>query len=84
MAGYIIEVKHRNTGEVRYIASAPVEAVGENLTLEAKWCTREEASRYPYDTEEIAAHVIDTFPETENLIWSIVPADSEISQQTVN
>jgi len=71
MAGFVIEMTHKKTGERHYICAVPVmrdDCEYENTPVD----TLDEARRYPYEDAEVAAYVVTTFPPTKNLTYQVI------------
>jgi hypothetical protein len=87
--GFVIKLKHREGKRPMYVAAVPV-ATDENdedvLKLKRKgirivpdivntaFDSLEEASKFPYSDAEVAAVVVLSLPETQNIDYEVVPA----------
>src|SRR6516164_9809673 len=67
---FVIEATHRKHGGKIYIGSVPKKHNFENTLFGSL----EEASRYPYPSEQIAAAMVLSFPKTKNLDYAVIEA----------
>jgi hypothetical protein len=82
---FVIEMTHRKTGDKKYIGSVPMDDDNEPVFLNGKpvetfsfsnefFETFEEASRYPFDSQEAAEAVVFSLPKTKNIDFAVVEA----------
>jgi hypothetical protein len=72
---FVIEVSHRKSGSKKYMGAKPAPAGDTERdfvnTMFDRW---EDASRYPYPSEQVAAAMVVGFPDTQNLDYAVVAA----------
>jgi hypothetical protein len=80
--GFVIEMNHKKHAGRQYICAVPTTTPNdyENTAVE----TLEEASRYPYPTEEVAALVVTSFPPTKNVIYRVIAVDEAAAARAGN
>jgi hypothetical protein len=72
---FVIEATHRKLGSKKYFGAKPAAARDTECdfvnTMFDRW---EEASRYPYPSQEAAAAMVLSFPDTRNLDYAVIAA----------
>jgi hypothetical protein len=76
MEGFVIELKHKVHGQKIYIGAVEVSSEDDVQSFEVRmFNSLAEASEHPFVSVEAATQVLfDTFPETQNTDYAIVPA----------
>ena len=70
---FVIEMKHRVTGEKKYFGAVPKPGQEDSFTNTMFDCL-EDASRYPFPFDQAAAAVILSFRETRNIEYAVIEA----------
>lgn len=71
---FVIEMKHRVTGQKKYIGAVP-EAGQEGSYINEMFDRLKDARRYPFDCDQAATAVILSFPNTRNIEYAVIEAD---------
>jgi hypothetical protein len=76
MDGFVIEMNNKNAGGKLYVGAVAVESDDDVQTFEVNlFGSLAEASEHPFPSVEAATQVLfDTFPETQNTDYTVVPA----------
>ncbi len=70
---FVIEMTHRNGGKQIYMGAVFEQTADSDFTNEV-FETLEDASRYPYPSEQTAAAIILSLPDTQNIDYAVVEA----------
>jgi hypothetical protein len=83
--GFVIELKHRKSGDSKFVGSVPVKTGTDKDARESQskgytvvdnentfFETIEEARKFPFETAELAALMVHTFPKTKNIDSEVV------------
>jgi hypothetical protein len=72
---FVIEVSHRkSSGSKKYIGAKPAPAGSECDFVNTTFDRWEDASRYPYPSEQAAAAMVLSFPQTRHLDYAVIAA----------
>jgi hypothetical protein len=68
---FVIEMTHRETGDKKYIGAVPDQPDSFTNTM---FDRLNDASRYPFPSEQAAAAIIVSLPTTRNIDYAVIEA----------